>query len=447
MAGESSTTDGGGSTPSNPLRTFLQSHPSVKFIRFSVIDYGNVNRTKLLPVSRALGVAADPNGSGVTFPSPLTSAITNIGELIFDFVNSHEDVYMPDWNTLRQIPQEPAHAMVFCWIQERIEPESDWLARDPRSVLSRVVKEAKEKFGVDFKVGYEIEFNVLKSMDATSLVPGPATVWPSAITRSPYFKIVEESVLALEENGIPVWAFHGEGGSGTFEISTCPMSPLEAVDALYYSHEVIKTIGAKHGCHVTMHPKPFEKEPSIGQHVHISLSKPEMGDHFLASLLKRFRALCGLLLSGKDSYQRNFQFGIKGISFGDRNKMNTIKRMEPAYFEIRPPDCLSNAYLQLAAIIGVGMHGVEGQEPLRMKPNQTLRETGLTKEEMEDLGITDDYPRDADEALDELEKDEVIKAWLGAKCFDRYIAHKRFEYKKASNMPSDDRRLALLQTI
>ena len=98
-------------------------------------------------------------------------------------------------------------------------------------------------------------------------------------------------------------------------------------------------------------------------------------------------------------------------------------------------------------ILGAGMHAVAAKEELKMKSNPAMKMEGMSKEEMKELGVTDTIPRDAEEALDEMEKDEAIKEALGALCFDRYLDLKRREYKKACQMSTEERRLQLLENI
>jgi len=89
---------------------------------------------------------------------------------------------------------------------------------------------------------------------AVETVPGP---YSSASLRNAYLPILEEIVTSLLKSGIKVRQFHGEGASGMFEISAEPLSPLEAADALVFSHETIKGICSNHGLQATMHPKPL----------------------------------------------------------------------------------------------------------------------------------------------------------------------------------------------
>lgn len=62
--------------------------------------------------------------------------------------------------------------------------------------------------------------------------------------------------------------------------------PLEAADTLVFSHETIKSICASHSYLSTMHPKPFRKLSLVGSHVHLSISRLEVEQSFLAGDIK-----------------------------------------------------------------------------------------------------------------------------------------------------------------
>jgi glutamine synthetase type III len=61
-----------------------------------------------------------------------------------------------------------------------------------------------------------------------------------------------------------------------------PLGPLQAEDALVYCEEAIKNIVRQHGLRATLYPKPFEKLTGIGLHHHLSISRKDKEEAFLA---------------------------------------------------------------------------------------------------------------------------------------------------------------------
>ena len=432
----------------NALQDFLASRSHIRHIRFYICDYNNILRVKLTPVKRALQIAAN-SGTGISSAAPLNGGILISDELYWEIINPEQDVWIPDWSTLRECIVENADASVMCNVKECIEPEEDWFARDPRAILARIIAEAKESHGVEFLVGHEIEFNLVASSRATTTIETPTSTFSSAALRSPYFAIVREATDVLESAGVPVWVFHGEGGRGKFEISLSPLGPLEAVDAVMFAFETIKAVAVKHGVMATFHPKAFEKGPTAGQHVHFSLSKQELADHFLAGLLEHMRALSGLYLGGWDSYHRNDYYGGDNVSWGAEWRGNPVRRcdaIDSAHFEIRMPDALSNMHLQLAATLAAGMHGIEEKKPLTLKPNR-LMTIPDDEEVRKEIALPQRLPSSLKESLDVLSEDVYLRKAFGEKAFDRYLVVKRKNMEVAKGMTTEDRRHHLIENL
>lgn len=146
----------------------------------------------------------------------------------------------------------------------------------------------------------------------------------TASPRTPYLAVLEDSVRAIEQSGIPLWTIHSELGAGQFEISTEPTNPLEAADALIYIHESIKASAVHHGLHATMHPKPFDKTHGVGQHMHISLSKEEKADSFMAGVLSSVPAISAISMPNYDSWLRRDFAGGEWVGWDAENRRSSI---------------------------------------------------------------------------------------------------------------------------
>lgn len=66
--------------------------------------------------------------------------------------------------------------------------------------------------------------------------------------------------------------FHAEFGPAQFEVAIGPLPPMEAINALTYSQEAIRSIAFKHDVYATFHPKPLlHSEQRNGLHMHFSV--------------------------------------------------------------------------------------------------------------------------------------------------------------------------------
>ncbi len=92
--------------------------------------------------------------------------------------------------------------------------------------------------------------------------------WTASACRTQAFVHVQECVDTLRSLDVAVQQFHSEGRSGQFEISLAPLPPMEAVDTLVLTQEVIKNVAFKYGHEATMYPKPFADHPANGAHTH-----------------------------------------------------------------------------------------------------------------------------------------------------------------------------------
>ncbi|KAF9785550.1 glutamine synthetase [Thelephora terrestris] len=99
-----------------------------------------------------------------------------------------------------------------------------------------------------------------------------------------------------------------EVASGEYEIVTGPLSPLQAVDALVFSREVIYNTANKHGLRATFAPKVFEQSAGSGAHTNIPIrsemfrgqkspkapSLTPIESVFLRSVLDNLQAICAI---------------------------------------------------------------------------------------------------------------------------------------------------------
>jgi glutamine synthetase len=94
--------------------------------------------------------------------------------------------------------------------------------------------------------------------------------------------------------------------------------------------------------------------------------------------------------------------------------------------ELRSPDPAANPYLALAVTLAAGLDGIETRADHREPVNENIWE--MSFREKRRLRI-DDLPHDLNEALDELEKDDVITSVLGKHLTSHFVEAKRQEWR------------------
>jgi glutamine synthetase len=248
---------------------------------------------------------------------------------------------------------------------------------------------------------------------------------------------VEEIVRSISSAGIKVRQFHTEGESGQYEISTQPLEPLQAEDALIYCQEAIKNVCTQHGLRATMFPKPFEKRGGNGIHHHLSISRTDKEEYFLAGLLEHWGALAAFYMPNFDSNSRLRP--NEWVSWGYENKTQAIRKIKEGHWELRGIDATANPHMTMTAILTAGLLGLESEKELTIKDPMKFALMGFDDKEAEDLGFKDKMPTSLKEALSRLKADEALRDALGPEIIDRYLKVKAKEEEIFSKLTRSER--------
>ena len=456
------------SDASQHLEGFFASHPSVKHVALNLNDYSNGERARLMSKRQSLETCADlEHPSGANGPGPIMWAITRLQSLVGAVLinRGEEDGWIPDWFTIIASAKDETLAEVQCsafaklrrksketsevadgdW--EKVEgpqgfgiqkDDSDGFAGDARKILQRVEEDVKERHGIEFLAGIEIEFVLLADMFAEEPITLPNIQYSTEAFREKASKVILEAAAHLEENGIRCWNYHqeftGDRKSGKFELSLAPMRPSHAADAVLHTIRTIKDVAKRHGYFATMQPHALEVGPTVGQHIHFSLSRKDLADQFLAGMLNRLEEMTAFFLGGYDSYAkaRELMYG-KGWTYWSLGKIAPIKEAGEAHWEVRTPDTNCIPHLQLAAMICSGMEGIEKSMKLA-KPRNFFDLQKMTDEQRKKEGINT-IPRSlADAAALLKERKEWWISQMGEECIEGYIINKQAEAEQSVNM-------------
>ncbi len=385
--------------------------------------------------------------------SQLEKALNN--ECMFDgssiegFVRIEEsDMFLyPDLDTYVTFPWRPQQGKVARLICDVHDTDRRPFEGDPRYALKKVLKEAAD-MGYSFDVGPELEFFLFQLEENGN---------PTTMTneRAGYFDLGpldfgenarRDMVLTMEEMGLKIDASHHEVAPAQHEIDIKHTDALAAADSVMTFKLVARTIAKRHGLHATFMPKPNYGVDGSGMHINVSLKKDgkNMFDdpagrlglsqeayQFIAGIMKHMESMAAITNPIVNSYKRlvpNYEAPVY-IAWSASNRSPLIRipagRGEAARIELRCPDSAANPYLALAVCLAAGLDGIKNKLTPPDSVDRNLFE--LSKEEREALGIKS-LPSTLCEAVDAMEKSDLIREVLGEHISKKYIEAKRSEW-------------------
>ncbi len=263
---------------------------------------------------------------------------------------------------------------------------------------------------------------------------------------------VDSLADALERQDIQLEQYYAELGHGQQEISTAHAPALRAADEQILVRETVRGVAAGMDYVASLAPKPWPEAAGNGAHIHFSLwsadgarnlfhdpSRPDsLSDEarsFIAGVLAHLPGLCGLTAPSFNSYARivpRFWAGAFACWGHDNREApvrvpSVFRGMEEAStnVELKSADATCNPYLALGGLIAAGLDGLERDleppEPIEVDP------ATLDQGERDRRGIAP-MPTSQEEALDALERDEVLTDALGPMLAASHLAVRRSEW-------------------
>ena len=380
------------------------------------------------------------------------------GASIEGFLRIEEsDMYLyPDFDTLEIFPWRPQQGKVARLICDVYRPSGKPFEGDPRHVLKRAIADAAE-LGYTFDVGPECEFFLFHTDENTL---------PTTITheQAGYFDLGpldfgenarRDMVLNLEEMGFEIESSHHAGAPAQHKIDFRYDEALKTADNIMTFKLAVKTIAKRHGLHATFMPKPKFGVHGSGMHINMSLSKDgknifhDANDanglskeayYFIGGLMKHMKAMTAITNPLVNSYKRlvpGYEAPVY-IAWSTNNRSPLIRipseRGENTRIELRCPDPAANPYLALAVCLEAGLDGIRNKiEPPKSIDRNVFE---MSEEERCAEGI-EAIPGTLIEAVNELEKDELIKETLGEHVAKTYINAKRKEWNEYRSQVSE----------
>lgn len=411
---------------------------NIKFIRLQFSDIVGVVKNVAIPIKQ--------------LPKALDNKIMFDGSSIEGYVRIEEsDMNLrPDLDTFCVFPWSDPNLMEARLICDVYYPNGKPFVGDPRYILKKVLSEAAE-MGYKVMAGPECEF-FLFNLDETG--QGPTITHD----RAGYFDMGpidcgetarRDIVVALEEMGFDIEASHHEVAFGQHEIGFKYDDALYSADRVATAKFVAKTIARKHGLIASFMPKPIYGQAGSGMHTHLSildengnnvfydpneqyqLSKTAL--YFIGGLLHHAPGFTAITNPLVNSYKRlitGYEAPVY-ISWSAQNRSALVRvpvsRKHNTRVELRSPDPACNPYLAFAVMIKAGLHGIKNK--IQPPPSLTKNIYSMNKQERLNADIKS-LPSSLNQAIKELQKDEVIQSVLGEHILTHFIRAKMHDWNE-----------------
>ncbi len=407
----------------------------IRFIRLQFTDIQGVMKNVAVPISQ-LEKALDGE---IMFDGSSINGFADISE---------SDMYLvPDLDTFVVFPWRSANGKVARLICDIYLPDRTPFIGCPRNNLKRVLKEAKD-LGYTMQVGPEAEFFLFLSDEK-----GHATTQTQ--DEAGYFDLAPidlgENVRrdmdnTLEEMGFEIEASHHEVAPGQHEIDFRYGDALHVADCIMTFKLVVRSIAQRHGLHASFMPKPIFGINGSGMHTHQSLFygdqnafyDPEGPDqlsdtarYYMGGILKHARSFAAITNPTVNSYKRlvpGYEAPVN-IAWSGANRSCLVrvpaKRGMSTRIEVRNPDPTCNPYLATAVMLLAGLDGIKNKIAPPAAVDRNIYH--MDDEERAALKI-DSLPGNLLEALQELDKNELIKGALGPHIYDKFRTGKLEEW-------------------
>jgi glutamine synthetase len=255
-----------------------------------------------------------------------------------------------------------------------------------------------------------------------------------------------EIVNVLNDLGFEVEAAHHEVAHGQHEIDFKYAPAIETADNVATFKFVVRKIAQKYNLHATFMPKPIFGINGSGMHVHQSLFKgkensfydPNSADglsedakYYIGGILKHAKAFVAITNPLINSYKRlvpGYEAPVN-IAWSEKNRSPLVrvpaKRGKSTRIEVRMPDPSANPYLALAVMLAAGLDGIENK--ITPPPSVNKNIFAMSQREKRRLKI-EELPANLSEAVQNFEKDKLMRESLGDHIFMHFISAKKMEW-------------------
>ena len=310
--------------------------------------------------------------------------------------------------------------------------------------------------GFTYYVGPEIEYFYFKNDSSPELLDSGGYFDQNATDLATDLR--RETVLMLEELGVPVEASHHEVSPSQHEIDLRHTDAMTMADTVMTYRVVVKEIAQRNDCYATFMPKPIAGVNGSGMHIHQSLFKggrnafydaedadrlSDTARHFIAGLLKHAREITSVTNQWVNSYKRlvpNFEAPVY-VTWATVNRSDLVRlpsykpgREESRRIEYRAPDPACNPYLAFSVMLAAGLDGIDKEYEL---PDPAKADVfDLSEAERAERGI-ESLPSNLLEALRITEDSELVRNALGDSVFNSFVENKKIDWERYRSQVTD----------
>ncbi|MGH3096595.1 MAG: type III glutamate--ammonia ligase [Streptosporangiales bacterium] len=344
---------------------------------------------------------------------------------------------IPDPSSYTRLPWRPQVAVLHCDPHVEGKP---W-PYAPRVILRRQMDRLRDERGWSFKTGIEAEYMLVRRTGDGGIeladeldysekpcyeVKGLSRMWDHLSAVSSH----------LNELGWSNYANDHEDGNGQFEQNFEYADALTTADRAIFFRYMVHMLAHEAGMAATFMPKPFSRFTGNGLHLHVSLwdgsdsalfetssdarglGLSELAYQFMGGLIEHGRAIAGVICPTVNSYKRigvgapnsGSTWAPAYNAYGGNNRTVMLRVPEGGRIEHRGVDGSANPYLASTALLAAGMDGVARN----LSPGEPVHDNlyACSLAETEARGISR-LPAILPEAMDELTRDDVLRAALG----------------------------------
>jgi glutamine synthetase len=410
-------------------------------LRIDFPDMYGINRGKICPANRLEEVLEEGiNCAKPTFSLDLAYNIPP-GTGTADEVNYEDMTIIPDPDTFTVVPYLNNTARFIGDIYANGKP----FPYSPRGLLKKVLKKFEEK-NLSPVAATELEFYIFsKDGDAFQFYcDKPSNVYTTGPRIDP-LDFLRRLQNFLIEMGFNVLYLNHEFFQGQYEINWRHTTALKMADQAFTFKTACKEFGFMNDLHITFMGRPRDEMGGSGNHLHFSIEDPATGENLfydpngkeqmsdlmrqcIAGQMAHAKGMSLFLAPTINSYKRYVlnNFAPYYIAWGLDNRTTYIRipreRKGGTRIENRAPCGSANPYLALAVGLIACLDGIEN----KMDPGDYYVGDIYT-EEPGTYPVMPLYMRDAIEAL---EKDELLCNAVGPEITQNYLAVKKNEEER-----------------
>lgn len=364
---------------------------------------------------------------------------------------------IPDLDSLTVLPWRPNTG----WLASNLTVEGKPWPYCPRTILNGMRTRAAE-LGYVYKYGVEPEFLLVKrtanGIELADPLDNQAKPCYDQRTLNRNLDFLTTLIRHMQALGWNPYASDHEDANCQFEINWQFAECLTTADRHTFFKYMVRALAEQNGWAATFMPKPFSNLTGNGAHFHMSLwdaktdrnlfldeSDPnglsEMAYHWIGGLKAHAKAYIGVTAPTVNSYKRLIIGAPRSgatwapvyITYGGNNRTQMIRLPGPGRVENRAIDGACNPYLSAAVTLAAGLDGIRRKLDPGKQNDRNLYEIPLETLRSEGIEI---LPANLKEAMDALEKDDVIIDALGHDYAEAYIRTKRDEWVRYHNTVS-----------